>query len=333
MAKFVSRLLVFASVGLLLSCGNNESSSSISSQSSSSSSEVVYPYTRYNGLGQLNVGFDWPNGNVTSHFGVSLQDFSLDFSLNQIPTVTGDLFDPSFQSSFRLGGVLKFASIEVSETIGKISNVYRFAASEVPLYLTKGNLYIDCSNFDIASLMADFKLEVPSKFYIENIFSYLNQIDPGFSLPLSDLPSYLIGALSDESLESFISLSPYDHDNLNIGFAINKESISAFAKLVSEGQNIDDALKALPEFQDSELGIRYNLKKEEITGAGFNLATKLDFSEQLKAIPVIDIATNYQMDILGTDLIKEVENTESYTKLDIDKLVEAIKSRTSQEGE
>ena len=291
-------------------------SSSFSSSSYSSHVKEEYPYHYLEAKGDASFGFDY-GGDKQRHIELCFQGCSFSATVNEIPLTSADLFDPDFQARLKMAGALSFSQFDISvdNDIAKVTSSIKSAS--LPFYIKDCNLYVDFTGLGEPDLGGLINPIPEQKLYFSDFFSLFNKLDPGYSIPLSDLPELLMGALEIEELESYLSIAPYDKDTLDIGFVLNGSSLTALINLFGEiGDNVKSILENIPESLSSHLRFLYNITDRELSAVEFDLKTKLEMGKYIEGFPTSDLSANVRLDLSGRDGLA-IPELDEYSKVTI----------------
>lgn len=324
--KRIAPLLLTSLV--LTSCAWDASSSSSSSRSSSSKEEFP-PGRRIDASGSLTYRTTFHvSGEDTLVFG-HVDGLKFDASINALPTVLSDLFDPVFYEDMKMVGVFSFDELSFSTTQGKITQTTSIAKSKVDMAMSQGDFYLDSSDLEPPSYLSFISDYIPSKIRMIKPFASIGEYDPGIPLPLTDLPSLLLGAVDFAALEPYLGILPYDRDTLKISFAVNKDSLQAVVDLYTgeDAKPIDwDAF--LPSLEDSSIAIYYNLSQERVSqldlvfGADFDIGK---YVAQLSSlVDPVHLRFDLKIPIYGVEKVI-IPTLEGYQDWNLEPLAELIR--------
>ena len=264
----------------------------------------------------------------TSLFG-RVDNLTLDASIGALPTVLSDLFDPVFYDDMKMVGVFSFDEFSFSATQGKTTQTTTVAKSQIDMAMKGGDFYIDMSDLEVPTYLSFISDYLPSKVRMIRPFAGIAELDPGIPLPLTDLPSLLIGAVDFEAFEPYLDILPFDRDTLKITFAINADSLQTLVDLYAgESAKPIDWDAFLPDLEDSSVAIYYDLAQERVTqldltfGADFDLGKYVE--ELSSLIEPIHLHFDLKMPIYG---VKEVviPTLEGYNDFDAERFFELLR--------
>lgn len=315
---------------ILASCGGTSSSTSSSSSSSSlSSEEPFHPGRRIEGKGNLTYDLTTHFSGESTRYKGKVDGLSANISLDKMPTVLSDLFDPGFYQYLAFTGSFYFDELTYSTTKGKTTNTTTIAKSTIDTYMKDGDLYVDTSDVERTSVFSIVDEYLPKKIKVVKPFANASEYDPDIPLPISDLPSLLLGAVDFEALDPFLDLEPFDSDTLKISFQITLDSIERLVEVYAPEQTIpEDIDKYFPNLDPSNLSFYYNLAKEKVTRFDLKLGMDIDFSKYIESlasyIDPVHLTMDMQMPITGIDNV-DLPALESYSEIDWGKIDDLLK--------
>ena len=292
---------------LLTSCSFGGSSSS--SVSSWSKPEIIIPKgRRIQGKGNLSYTTALHAGGTSTKYAGKIEGLALDASLNQLPSVLSDLFSPVYYEDLLLDGKFYFDSLSYGSVQGKTTQSTTIAKSEILFAMSGGDLYLDISDVERPEGLGFTREYIPDRMKFEKPFTGIEKYDPNIPLPLTDLPSLLMGAVDFDAFQDYIDIRPFDPNTLKISYVLNDKSIQALVDNFVTSEEPIDVTTILPTLDPSNVAFYFNVEESRLSRLDITLGFDLDIARY-----ITDLAEYFDPFHINMDLEIPIDPVETVT--------------------